>query len=578
MKHIIFIIPLIFIISCSSSIPDTSIEDEKLKNKKRADKREKTSKLIEEFEEEIGESKENEKSKSVKNKNDQASITDIQISDSSKYKEREIKKDEEKYRWGEYEGEVYEFVLEKSKEELIMKIKQFISSKKSSAVSEVNGIITDNFRTDLSSGSMMKLYNLKSINLKPKMGTGYRVLSYILNEDLKKSDDDVKKEVVGILKEAESTELLKNSIYEVIPQYYKAFLKSNLAIDDIKYNSNNLGEVSAKNYAEKQIRKYLSDIKINIESIDNVDKEDQFKIVINLTYLGIKVNNVKVKTEAMDYRDVKDGEVNLFAEYNDLSEKTIEIELDIAPTLQLSETDFLNTIEKDFGIQNSRSIDADFSSFLKLDFTVEKIKENVIKFIPVIKHISVLSFDWKFSDKMSSTDNQPLKILPPNFKDLTIEFTLNENDEFKVVKKLLNNYTLVSIKKLLFTSNIPPTTTINTPPAVPVPDVAPSVPSNPTEPVESKISNEKFNSELAMVKSGGELKQLIDNLKKGGFLVYSTKPNNFGNLETCYLIAVDNLNKLHILIPGKEVRTSIKGEVMNINSVNKIIYYIKLIN
>ena len=571
MKYTIYLFTSLILFSCSSTSPDTSQQDEKLK-KKRLATREKTTKLIDEFEEEMGV-----KDKLPEQKLKSEPEIQIQISDSAKIKEREIKTNPDKYYFGEHEGNEYEIVIEKSKTYLIQSINQFAKSTREISISDVNDSINDSFSSSSSSISMMKLYNLKKLDLKPKSGDKYRVISYISLEDLKKSNEQTEKEILGLLKEAENLEILNNNIYDAVPQYYKAYLKSQTSIFEIKYNSNTLGEVSAKNFAEQKVRKYLDDVIIKSESIKYIESDDQFEITLRLDYKGKVLNNIQVKTESgdLDFRRVASNKVKLFEVYQDLSQLEININCLISPFIEFTENDFLKLIEEDFGVIANKTIVADFSSFIKIDFKCESVNKNAFKFTPDINGIPPNNFSWSFSDGTKSTDQNPLKIIPQNFTGLTITFILNDNENYKVIKELTKNNILITKEKAkISTKTTPPVVVINTPEIIFKKPIIETVTGNIPKNVKT---DETFEQELNYAKNGDEIQKIIEDLKDRGFLVYSRNPKSFINIDACYLIVIVGKNNLQILKPGTQYRYSLKGNVVDINTISKIIYYIKII-
>ena len=567
MKNIAYILISIFIFNCSSTSPDISQQEEELRKKKQATS-EKSKKLAEKFEEKI------EEEEFIPQKSTAKLEILVQISDSAKGKEREIINNPEIYYFGECEGDDYETAKEKTKTEIIEKIILFIISEKELSISNVDYRSKSSFKSISSSHSMMKLYNLKKLDVKPKRGGKYRIISYITVEDLKKSNEQTEKEISGLLKEAENLEILNNNIYDAVQQYYKAFLKSQTSIFEIKYNSNTLGEVSAKNFAEQKVRKYLDEIILKSESIKYIESDDQFEITLRLDYKGKVLNNIKVKTESGDFRRVASNKVKLFEVYQDLSQLEININCLISPFIEFTENDFLKLIEDDFGVIANKTIVADFSSFIKIDFKCESVNQNAFKFTPDINGIPPNNFSWSFSDGTKSTDQNPLKILPQNFTGLTITFILNDNENYKVIKELTKNNIIITKEKAkISTKPTPPLVADDPPkkgPEKPVPSGAEKIPP--------KVkTDEAFEKELNSAKNANEWLTIIDDLKDKDFLVYSTNPKNFPNIESCYLIVIVGKNNLQILKPGTQYRNSIKGKVVDIETVSKILYYIKII-
>lgn len=569
MKKVVYFLIAIIFVSCSSSGPEVTKDDESVKKKRKA-VREKTDVMMDELNEESGEKKDNliAQKPTAKDINPR-SEPNIQIPDSARKIESEIKRNKDNYYYGENEGDDYETVKEKSKTELIENIMQFITSTRVRETSDINDSNSDIFKISSSSFSMMKLYNLKSIDVKPKTGGNYRVITYITLEDLKKSNEQTENEILGLLKEAENLEILNNNLYDAVPQFYKAYLKSQTSIFEIKYNSNSLGEVSAKNYAEQKVRKYLDEIILKSEpgSIKYIESDEQFEIPLRLDYKGKVLNNIKVKTESGGFRRVASNKVNLFEVYQDLSQLKININCLISPYIEFAENDILKIIENDFGVITNKTIVADFSSFVKIDFKSESVNQNAIRFSPEIKFLPVFNYSWNFSDGAKSTDERPLKILPENFTGWTITFILNNNEKYKVIKELTKNKTLKTIWKPKFSTK-------PTPPKV-VDDTPVIITENPT-PTDVKI-DESFERELNLAKNGNDIQKIIEDLKDKGFLVYSSNPRNFPNIESCYLIVIVGKDNLQILKPGTQLRYSLKGNVVDINTISKIIYYIKII-
>ena len=593
MKKVVYFLIAIIFVSCSSSGPEVTKDDESVKKKRKA-VREKTDVMMDELNEESGEKKDNliAQKPTAKDINPR-SEPNIQIPDSARKIESEIKRNKDNYYYGENEGDDYETVKEKSKTELIENIKQFITSTRVRETSDINDSISDIFKISSSSFSMMKLYNLKSIDVKPKTGGKYRVISYISAEDLLKSDEDLGKEITGLLKEAENTELLEENIYNVIPHYYRAFLKSQTSINEIKYNSTSLGELSAKSFAEQKIRKYIEDIKINIASIIYSESDEHFEITLKLIYQNKIINNIKVKNENSSFRTVKNSTVKLYETFIDLSHRIINIDCQVSPFIEFAQSDYIKNIEEDFGFTVTKTVEIDFSSFISIDFDGKMENEKVYRFTPKIKFISTSEFSWEFSDGTKSSDERPLKILQPNFKDLTVTLILNNNNDFTVVKKLQKDKTLITIKKPIFTSKYntgktenkrssssPTTETAATSPGSSVTDnkLSATITPNSTPVSITNIykTNLEFENELNTATSGNEIEQILEDLKDKQFLKYSKNSRSISNIEPCYLFVLDKFSKYHFLKPGTQIRLSLRGKEINMNDISKILYYIIL--
>ena len=569
---LIFLIIIYF--GCSSSDQSISNEDKKAKRKLQ---REKTEKLSDELDEAVGEKKV--EKPIVKNKTETASSTNF---DSSKVIYNNVKRNDSLYVFGESEGDEFNVVKSEAVKELTEKIYIIIDTETERGTTSTNGKINVFYKEYVKTSSAMRLFNLKTINLKPKEGYKFRVFTYVSNDDLLKADNEIVKEVRLILKEAENTFLLQQNLKEAITNYYKAYLKSITSKFIISYNSSVIsGEVSANNFASEQVIKYLGDIKINCFPTEMGD--NQFRLDLTANYLGASVNNIKVKlkNEDSDYKQFSDGKVSLFADYSDLSSKTIGVELEISPALILAEGDNLNLIEADFKIKVTKNLKVDFCKFLALDFNFQRVNEKTLKFIPSFKYISISEFYWEIDlgkgiDVYKTNDQFPLKQIPPRFNGLQATFKINNNDEFKVIKKINRDFTSVTISKPDFSCGSepppPPPSPLTPPPTPPPPP-----PTLPPPPITKNSTNEQFESEFVLIRSSDQLMKLLDAFKYSGKLIYSRDLKNIGNKENCYILGYDVERKVLLLKPGGEIRTSIKGLTININEITEVMFYIKIL-
>ena len=571
---LIFLITIFF--GCSSSDQSISNDDKKAKRKLQ---REKTEKLFEE----IGEKK-IEKS-IVKSKSEVKQTT---VSDSVVSLYKIIVRNDSLYVFGESEGEEYDVVKNEAIKALIDGIYIMISSIIETKISSINDVYNSSYLENVKTSNSMKLFNLKILNLKPKEGEKFRIFTYITKDDIIKANEEVEKEIKLLTTEAENTFRLQENLKDAVLIFYKAYLKSNTSMYEVKYYSKiKFGDVSAKNFSSENVINYLQDVKIECYPTDMGD--GKFKLDLIANYQGLSINNVKVKLKNQEsyFKQFIDGKVSLFTDYPDLSQKTFLIELEISPALNMAEGDNLNLIEADFKIVVEKNIQVDFSKFLSLDFSFQKVNESNLILIPSYKNFSIKDFYWEVDylekglDVVKIVGESPLISIPPKFNGLIAKLKLDNNDEFQVIKKINRDFSLKVISKPNFLiepkkSDIPP----RLPPFVSVELRKAESPSNPTSNVSSTYygkTDKQFESEFVLISSSDQLMKLLDSFRYSGKLIYSRDFKNMGKIDDCYILGYNREKKVLLLKPGGEIRTSIKGLTINFDDITEVIFYIKIL-
>lgn len=591
MKKVVYFLITIFFVGCSSS--STVDKNEKIRIEKQTTDEANLALETLDMETEL-EVKEDNLEKSRENiidKNEAKKIKrDSENIESKKQLDlyRKIISDEYNYFFGEAEGDDLVTVKANATKELAHSIRVYLKTEDESTTGQTT--IIDSLGNKIYGGkrtykgtivtkSDLILFDLKSIKMDPKYGSKHRIFVYMSKESLEKSHKSVEKEIGGLLKEAENTDVVYNNLYDAIPKYYRAYLKSQSAIYAIQYNSNNIGgPTSAKDFAEGKVRKYIEDIKINIASINYSESDEVFEITLKLIYQNKIINNIKVKTDNSSFRPVKNSTVKLYETFIDLSHCIINIDCQVSPFIEFAQSDFIKNIEEDFEITVTKTVEVDFSSFLSMDFDGKMENEKAFRFTPKLKFISPFEFSWEFSDGTKSSDERPLKILQPNFKDLTVTLKLNNDDNFTVIKKLQKDKKFITLKKADFTGKCKPVITENPPPPpAPLPDDNNPTPTGTTvSPPTIYKTNLEFENKLNTVTSGDEIEPILEDLKDKLFLRYSTNSRSFSNIEPCYLFVRDKSNTFHFLKPGTQIRLSLRGKEINMNDISKIFFYIIL--
>jgi len=554
MKAIFIIIGCIIISSCASRdvMNENTVRDAKLKeSQKHLDE------LVEDMDEDI----------EVDNKNRNSNnYNNLDISPC--VNEKEIKMDEEKYRYGESEGDDYNNVYLEAKEDLIKKIVSIIISKTKGKTLEHNETIDEEYSKEIESNSRLKIFNLKTCKVKPKYGKRYRVLCYIAQNDLDKSTDDLEKEVSGILKNAESTELLNNSIFESIPMYLNAYQKSMFSYRTINYNSNNKGQINAYEFAKERINTGLQEINVDSCKADIMESDSIIIFTFFVTQFGKKASNTAIRIQYPDNsvgtpQEIVNGYCTIKVPFDNIFPLTNRILILQVSLLPLSKEISSYWISE---FQNTRELKIDFSSYVSIDFnvTVLNSNSNTYQFHSIIKGISVLqdSWEWKFWDNeiSKSNDMNPIKRFSGLHESYIIELKINNNTEYRIRKKMKKNGKIetITLDSILTDSR-----------------VSESV-SNIFD--KSSVNQNKiFENMVSNINSGIELNQLIEENKMKGFLIYSKNAMAFTDIESCYLIISDANKHLGVLRPGKKKRLNIyTNKEINIDSHINILYYVKL--
>lgn len=463
--------------------------------------------------------------------------------------ERDIKLSGE-YFFGEGIRDSIHLAKGDAREDLLYKISAIITTETSSVTAEQDEEITSYYKQTTKLYSSLKLKGIRYFE-KVMEDERVKVLAYISKKDYDKSIDEIISDIGEQLKLAERIEN-EYGLNSAVELYYQAYLKSYYCPESIPYKSTLHNEEyrSVRPLLESKIRTFLTNIELSaLEPQYDELYPDQIMIPVNALYDSTGINNVEIRLDlpGNPVRLIEDGEVFMFIYFRPT--RTIN-DFRTILSIEFNDDPELEQIHKNFGIIEKERIQIDFSKIMKIDFTIEKMREGFLKFTPDLGCVSIAKINWDFGDGLQSDELNPIHLYknPGKYK---VILSLN-NDDNLVAQKAINSEgeILEELDSL----------TVGSP--------AENVPDELNNAIVAYLHREiKDNKDKSIIES-------LKSLKLSGNLMYGRK-SHFKNPGNCYILVIstDGKEVFGFLTPANPDRldllTNTKIESMSKNYKNK---------
>lgn len=431
----------------------------------------------------------------------------------------------DKYYTGQAESNQLEEAKAAAKTDLVNNIVSIVKNAFINEIVENDSALTKNSRTSSKSVSLVKLKNLKYLEVEP-VNLKFRIIAYIDKKDYYSAVNDIKTEIRESFKRVEQLEK-EDGLIKTAPNYFLTYLKSFYCPEPIKCYSliEQDSILSLRNYIEEKISDYLSDIELSAE-YPKVSKniDEQFDVELKAFYKGKPVDKIHARFDLPDNpnRKVNDGSSLLYL-FNEPSFPNQKLMVSLS--MFADKKGDLAELEKDFNIEYKKEIKLDFSKVISIDFNIDDKGGGLVYFQPDIKHLSISKIDWDFGDNAQSNEVNT-KHIYKNLDTFTVKMRVNSSEEMLITHKIKFD---ISSKKFVIDES----------------------PKQSDEQkgvyVSANQNNDEVVSDLITKRDFKDLITQLEKYKQRGKVMWG-RENDFANPDNCYIFIIDQVTQKTIAV------------------------------
>lgn len=318
-----------------------------------------------------------------------------------------------------------------AKTDLMMQIQNYIRVESTVSKTENERGIRESASQKIYSFSQARLTGITYSSFELEDGRT-KVVAVLSKADYRKSMDELAGELKtawSVLSEREG----KVGQAAMVQDWYLLYLKSFYSVEPVP-----VGEISdLKAWLSGRLRTLFQDMKVSAVSLDLPDNaEDPALLGLECRFGDKVVDGIEIADAKRSpiYKRMKNGMAPVPL-YGFPSGRTLQMELAVRPFIDETVAGAeLMAIHEEMALTVTRTIQIDFSGFIKIGFSVKPQKSNVIRFVPEISALSVSRFFWDFGDGTVSTEQSPRQFYSDPEGKYLVKLVLNNSEDLVVSK------------------------------------------------------------------------------------------------------------------------------------------------
>lgn len=346
------------------------------------------------------------------------------------------------YMFGQAYGETRAEAINNARVSLIEKLVVTVSNEAELEVRDEGDVYESQFLSRTQTLSRMRLRGLDVIT-EERRDQSWEAVAFISNEDYRESMDSAREQLIRLLQTAEEARnttaapMALQDYAEVMVE--RSFFPLPLYADEALSNAsgNDIAD-----FASRRIEQMLSGIEIEITEIQSYTNPVELVLELRLTHptdegpVPVQDTEIRFDLSGYGFMPVRGGFVELSLDV--LPEQTsATYNLELRPSFNPPDDSYA-AIAASTLPRVTRRLEIDFSPYISLDFSAQRIGTGGFLFQPSIQNLAVSNVKWDFGEGLHSNQLHPRRAFTPEQmqEPRLITLEINGREDLRVLKEL----------------------------------------------------------------------------------------------------------------------------------------------